>query len=71
MKKTVLRSDDLSCPSCVPRIEKALGSMRGVKVATVSFNTGRIEIEHEPDVRGDDLVAVVRDAGYTARVAPF
>ena len=30
---TVLRSDELSCPSCVPKIEKALRGLPGVETA--------------------------------------
>ncbi|MBV0893585.1 heavy metal transport/detoxification protein, partial [Paracoccus sp. Z118] len=28
-QKTILRSDELSCPSCVPKIEKALRGLPG------------------------------------------
>lgn len=28
-QKTILRSDELSCPSCVPKIEKALNALPG------------------------------------------
>ena len=45
--KTILRSDDLSCPSCVPKIEKALGQINGVTDAKVHFATGRIEVEYD------------------------
>lgn len=72
MKKTILRSQELSCPSCVAKIEKALGAVDGVEVAKVHFNTGRIEVQHD-DGRAsvDDLVKAVRSAGYEARPAAF
>ncbi len=70
--KTVLRSQELSCPSCVAKIEKALTGLDGVTTAKVYFNTGRIEVEHNPDQVGTDaLVEAVRRAGYKASVAPF
>lgn len=72
MMKTILRSDEFSCPSCVAKIEKALKTQDGVQDAKVHFNTGRIEIEHDAErVHAEDLVATVRDIGYEARVAPF
>ncbi len=70
--KTVLRSDELSCPSCVPKIEKALRSLPGVAKADVRFNTGRIEVEHDPaQASVDDLVGAVRSTGYEARPSAF
>jgi copper chaperone CopZ len=61
-QKTILRSDELSCPSCVPKIEKALNALPGVAKAEVRFNTGKIEVEHDPAVRG---------TGYEAQPAAF
>jgi copper chaperone len=70
--KTILRSDELSCPSCVPKIEKALRALPGVEKAEVRFNTGRIEIEHDAArTSADDLVRAVRTTGYEARPAAF
>lgn len=70
--KTVLRSQELTCPSCVAKIEKALKALDGVTEAKVFFNTGRIEVDHDGNlVRVDELVKAVRAAGYEARVAPF
>lgn len=70
--KTILRSQELSCPSCVAKIEKALKALDGVEQATVHFNTGRIEIEHDPDeVKVDELVKAVRSVGYEAKAAAF
>ncbi|NLG71436.1 MAG: heavy-metal-associated domain-containing protein [Chloroflexi bacterium] len=70
--KTILRSQELSCPSCVAKIEKALKNLDGVQEATVHFNTGRIEVEHDPErVKAETLVAAVKSAGYEARVSAF
>lgn len=70
--KTLLRSQELSCPSCVAKIEKALLSLNGVHKAEVFFNTGRIEVEHDPQISSsDDLLKAIRNAGYEARVSPF
>lgn len=70
--KTILRSQELSCPSCVAKIEKALTSLDGVEQAKVHFNTGRIEVEHNPEaVKADELVAAVRSVGYESKIASF
>jgi copper chaperone len=70
--KTILRSSDLSCPSCVAKIEKALTALEGVETAKVFFNTGRIEVQHNPEVvKAPDLEKAVRAIGYEARVSAF
>ena len=70
--QTQLRSKELSCPSCVAKIEKALTALDGVDSAEVHFNTGRIEVEHDPDqVDSDQLVESVKSAGYNARISSF
>ena len=70
--KTLLRSQELSCPSCVAKIEKALKALDGVQGAKVYFNTGRIEVEHDPQkVGGNELVRAVRSVGYESSVAPY
>lgn len=65
--KTQLRSQELSCPSCVAKIEKALKNVAGVQDAKVHFNTGRIEVEHDEQAGVDELVSAVRAAGYEAQ----
>lgn len=70
--RTILRSDELTCPSCVAKIERALNGTDGVSRATVHFATGRIEVEHDPSrADADALVETVRAAGYRATRAPF
>lgn len=71
-QKTILRSDEFSCPSCVAKIEKALNALPGVEKAQVRFNSGKIEIEHDPaQASVEALVAAVRGTGYEARPSAF
>lgn len=72
LSKTILRSNELNCPSCVNNIESNLKRKDGVEKATVHFSTGRIEIEHQPDVISEDkLVEAVRQSGYESQVSKF
>ncbi len=72
MAKTILRSGELTCPSCIAKIEKALKGVNGVAEARVFFNTGRIEVEHDATLASaNELVKAVRGAGYEAKVAAF
>ena len=70
--KTILRSKELTCPSCVAKIEKGLKVKPGVSDAKVYFNTGRIEVVHDPDVvSAEALAKTVTALGYQTAVAPF
>lgn len=71
MKKTVLRSSELSCPSCVAKIEKSLSGVAGVTTAKVQFNTGKIVVEHDETTPTDALVSAVKAAGYEAKLSAF
>lgn len=70
--KTVFRSHELSCPSCVAKIEKAVNALEGVKNTQVFFNTGRIEVDHDPEsVSTGQIIESIRSAGYEAKVSGF
>ena len=69
---TTLRAEGFSCPSCVAKIEKQVGRLKGVESVKVHFATARVVVVHDPSVATtDDLVAAVAKAGYTARPAAF
>ena len=66
-KRTTLRAQGLSCPSCVRKIESALTATHGVSHAEVKFDSGRIVVVHDPSVvRVDGLIAAIAKAGYAA-----
>ncbi|MBK5224887.1 MAG: heavy-metal-associated domain-containing protein [Acidimicrobiia bacterium] len=69
---TNLYSDELTCPSCIAKIERRLGALDGVETATVHFGSGRIEVQHDPAVATvADLVEAVQRAGYAAAPRGF
>ena len=64
-EKVVLPIQGMTCASCVNRVEKALGSLKGVIQASVNFATERASVEYIPDeVSIRDLKNAVREAGY-------
>ena len=70
--RTLLRSEDLSCPSCVPKLEKALLALPGVTKAEVKFASGRIEVEHDPALSdAAALISSIAKVGYTAKPSAF
>ena len=68
LKKTTLRSDEFTCPSCIAKIENKLRSLVGVESAEVKFSSGRVLVEHDPakaSIR--NLVDAVAEVGYTVK----
>lgn len=71
-KRTILRAEGFSCPSCVDKIEGRLNKLKGVAEAKVHFASSRIEVQHdEAQTSVDDLVSAVKKAGYTSAPSPF
>ena len=72
LTKTTLRAEGFSCPSCVDKIEKSVGRMRGVDQVKVHFASARIEVEHDAGAAPvDTIVQAIRATGYEARPAAF
>ncbi len=65
--KTTLYSTNLSCPSCVVKIEAALKAIPGVEDARVHFTTGRIVVSGDTRIDREALVRAVRAMGYDVR----
>lgn len=69
---TLLRAEGFSCPSCVAKIEKRVGKLKGVEDVKVHFATARIEVDHdETKTSVDDIVDAVAKAGYKATPSAF
>lgn len=72
LTKTILRSNELNCPSCVNSIESSLNQTKGVTNSKVHFTTGRIEIEHESEIiSAEELQEVIRKTGYQTTISNF
>ncbi|MGQ9646827.1 MAG: heavy metal translocating P-type ATPase [Thermodesulfobacteriota bacterium] len=64
-EKMVLPIHGMTCASCVNRVEKALGSLKGVVHASVNLATERASVEYLPgEMTLKDLKKVVQEAGY-------
>ena len=61
MSKIVMKLDELSCPSCMAKIEGALNTTNGVEMAKVLFNASKVKAEF------DDIVSKVEGLGYVVQ----
>ena len=65
---TELAIEEMTCASCVGRVEKALAKVPGVLEATVNLATERARVRHLAGVVSiADLQAAVEQAGYKSR----
>ncbi|MDT2741558.1 heavy-metal-associated domain-containing protein [Lactococcus garvieae] len=68
MKKVVIKLDDLSCPSCMSKIEGAMMKTDGVKSAQVLFNASKVKAEFDENVVNvNQLLSKVEKLGYSVQ----
>jgi Cu+-exporting ATPase len=63
---TTLAIPEMTCASCVRRVERALAGVPGVVSASVNLATGRAEVMHAAGLDPALLVAAAARAGYAA-----
>jgi len=65
-EKIAFEVPDMSCASCVAKVEKSLNSLDGVE-AEVNFATRKATVEFDPALAGPaDFIRAVDSVGYTA-----
>ena len=65
MSKIIMKLDELSCPSCLAKIEGAMTWTKGVISAKVLFNDSKVKAEFDENiVKSDELVTKVEKLGY-------
>ena len=70
--RSLFRAEGFSCPSCVAKIEKQVGRLKGVQDVTVKFASSRVEVEHDPAVATtEQIIAAIAKAGYRAAPSAF
>nr|WP_315477494.1 heavy metal translocating P-type ATPase [uncultured Undibacterium sp.] len=67
-KSVVLSVGDMSCASCVGRVEKALKAVPGVIAASVNLATEKAQVKMLIDADVDRLLDSSKKAGYLAHV---
>lgn len=47
MRRQMIMLDNLSCPSCAAKLEKAVQKLPGMHMAKVSFGAGSLSVEYD------------------------
>lgn len=61
MKNVTLQLEQLTCPSCVKKIETALTNLNGVDEVRVLFNSSKVKVNFNEDVVTDEEISKVVD----------
>jgi len=65
MAKAILQLGELTCPSCMTKIQKAVENQDGVSNVKVLFNAGKVRADFdESKTSADNLAQVITDLGY-------
>lgn len=65
MNKIIMKLDELSCPSCMGKIEGAMNQTKGVTSAKVLFNASKVKAQFDASiVTADELISKVETLGY-------
>jgi Cu2+-exporting ATPase len=65
MTSTIVVVEGLQCPCCAEDVEAAVAALPGVERVRVDLAGGRVRVEHDPELAGEDaLREAVREGGY-------
>lgn len=69
MNNVVLQLENVDCPSCSKKIEKALERAYGEKVEPAfDLGTRQMNIDYDPSLTVDEIIKTINGAGYKAHV---
>ncbi len=54
----------MTCSACVLAVEKAVGSLEGVREVNVSLLTNSMSVDSDPEIKEEDIIEAVARAGY-------
>ncbi|MBU0963176.1 MAG: heavy metal translocating P-type ATPase [Nanoarchaeota archaeon] len=65
MSKTTISVSGMHCASCVQTIEKSLKKIKGVKNVNVNFASEKAYIEHDENVKKEEIEKTIKNSGYS------
>ncbi len=65
MKTTTIQLEQLTCPSCIKKIEKVLGNKDGISEVRVLFNNSKVKASYDENViDSTNIGKVISDLGF-------
>ncbi len=70
-RKTVLRVEGMTCPSCIHHVQTALKGLEGVRGVDVRLREGKVSVESQGDQPPlAAMIEALREAGYESSPDP-
>lgn len=68
MKIEKIQLEELTCPSCITKIESVLSKEEGVKEAKVLYNASKVKVTYEEDkISGKHITDLIEKLGYVVK----
>lgn len=65
MKTMTFQTEPFSCPTCVKKIETAVGGKDGVDSTRVLFNSNKVKVGFDPArISADEIARTITELGY-------
>lgn len=65
MKIVTFQLEDLTCPSCIERIKRALNSEKGIIEANVAFSSSKVRVTlDENKISAENVGKIIQKLGY-------
>ena len=65
MKTVKFQLEELTCPSCITKIECVLMRQKGVEAANVLFSASKVKVKYRDGVVSEDeLATIIENVGY-------
>ncbi len=65
MSNATFTTEPFTCPSCINKIESAVGKLPGVNSVDVGFNSSRVKVDYDESAQQPEGIAkVITELGY-------
>ena len=62
---------DMNCNHCVMTVSNALNKVKGVKDVKIQLASKEVQVQHDENVRMQQLADAIEQVGYTAQTEQF
>ena len=67
----IYQLDGIDCANCAAKLERAIGKLKSVKSASLTFMTGRLIVEADGEEAREDILAVIKKREPDVVVTPI